>query len=107
MPRKAAAATEGGTETAEPRRSSRIKDMPKPETAVKKVAKPRAKKADKAKDEKAEGKEDKPKSSRGKKRKEVEEPNGAPAEEGAEGDKAPPAKKVRSALNVGGVHLLM
>ena len=100
MPRKAAAATEGGTGAAEPRRSSRIKDIPKPEPVVKKATKPRVKKADKDKEEKGEGKEDKPKSSRGRKRKEAEEPNGAPAAEGADGDKPPPAKKVCSTFNI-------
>lgn len=95
MPRKAAAApAEGATEGAEPRRSTRIKDLPKPEPVVKKAAKPRAKKADKDKEEKAEDKEDKPKSSRGRKRKEADEPNGAAAvEEAGDGDE-PPAKKV-------------
>ena len=89
MPRKAATAPEGATDNAAPRRSSRIKDLPKPEPAVKKPAKPRAKKADKDKDEKGDEKEDKPKSARGKKRKETDEPNGAVAEESEE----PPAKK--------------
>lgn len=90
MPRKVATAPEGATDTGEPRRSSRIKDLPKADPVVKKPAKPRAKKADKEKEAKAEDKEDKPKSSRGRKRKEADEPNGAPAEEGEE----PPAKKV-------------
>jgi hypothetical protein len=100
MPRKAAAAAiDGATDSAEPRRSTRIKDLPKPEPVVKKAAKPRVKKADKDKEEKAEDKpedkEEKPKSSRGRKRKEADEPNGAAtAEEGADGDKPPPAKKV-------------
>jgi uncharacterized membrane protein YdbT with pleckstrin-like domain len=89
MPRRAATAQEGAADSAEPRRSSRIKDLPKPEAAVKKPAKPRAKKVDKDKEEKAEDKEDKPKSSRGRKRKEADEPNGAAAEEDE-----PPAKKV-------------
>jgi hypothetical protein len=42
MPRKAAATTDGS----EPRRSSRIKDIPKPDPPKKAPAKPRAKKAD-------------------------------------------------------------
>ncbi|KAG6878965.1 hypothetical protein C0992_006259 [Termitomyces sp. T32_za158] len=99
MPRKAAAAaTEGSAEAPEPRRSSRIKDLPKPEPPTKKPAKPRAKKADKDKQGEGEAKEDKPKSARGKKRKEAEaeEPNGeAEAEAEAEaGTEEPPAKKV-------------
>jgi len=60
MPRKAAATTDG----AEPRRSSRIKDLPKPDLPKKAPAKPRVKKAD----------GEAPK--RGKKRA-AEEPNGA------------------------------
>jgi hypothetical protein len=68
MPRKAPAATDG----AEPRRSSRIKDIPKPDPPKKAPAKPRAKKAD----------GEAPK--RGKKRA-AEDTNGA----------EPPAKKVR------------
>ena len=51
MPRKKAvdanaevAAGDGEKTTTEPRRSSRIKDIPKPETVAKKPAKPRAKK---------------------------------------------------------------
>jgi len=92
MPRKATVATERATGGAEPRRSSRIKDLPKPEPVKKKSAKPRAKKVEKDKEEQGEDNEDKPKSSRGRKRKEPEEPNGAPAGEGEE----PPAKKVRS-----------
>ena len=88
MPRKAANNTaESGESAVEPRRSSRIKEQPKEETAPKKApAKPRAKKADKE----ATDKEEKPKSSRGKKRKAEEEPNGA--EDDAE---APAEKKVR------------
>jgi hypothetical protein len=101
MPRKAAAkADNGSTDAAEPRRSSRIKDIPKPEPVAKKPAKPRAKKADKEKDETAEGEEatEKPKSARGKKRKEPEEANGtaaaeAPAADG-EAPAEPAAKKV-------------
>lgn len=103
MPRKAAAASGAASESAEPRRSSRIKDMPKPEAVVKKVAKPRVKKADKAeKTDKEEHKigedsAEKPKLSRGKKRKESEEPNGAQSEvEGVDSDKPPPSKKVCS-----------
>jgi len=42
MPRKAAAATDGS----EPRRSTRIKDLPKSDPPKKAPAKPRAKKAD-------------------------------------------------------------
>lgn len=42
MPRKAAASSDG----AEPRRSTRIKDLPKSEPPKKAPAKPRAKKAD-------------------------------------------------------------
>jgi hypothetical protein len=100
MPRKAAAA-EGGAES-EPRRSSRIKDLPKaPEAAPKKApAKPRAKEP---KDKDAADGEKKEKPKRGRKRKEPaadekEEANG----DAAEGDEAaaeeegaePAAKKV-------------
>ncbi|KAJ7489075.1 hypothetical protein FB451DRAFT_1166800 [Mycena latifolia] len=91
MPRKAAAAADGETAAApggEPRRSSRIKDLPKVEAPVKKTPKPRAKKEPK------EGDEDKPK--RGRKRKDTTETNGdatAP-EDDAE---APPAKKAKPA----------
>ena len=42
MPRKAAASTDG----TEPRRSTRIKDLPKPDPPKKAPVKPRAKKAD-------------------------------------------------------------
>ena len=86
MPRKAAATTET---TAEPRRSSRIKEQPKPEPAPKKApAKPRTKKV---KEPAAEG-EEKPKSTKGRKRTAAEKD----AEDGAavNGDE-PPAKKVR------------
>jgi len=69
MPRKAAAATDGS----EPRRSTRIKDLPKSDPPKKAPAKPRAKKAD----------GEAPK--RGKKRA-AEDTNGA----------EPAAKKVRS-----------
>jgi hypothetical protein len=88
MPRKAAAAAGTATDAGEPRRSSRIKDQPKPEPVVKKApAKPRAKKVDK--EDKAD-KDEKPKS-RGRKRKDAPgEPNGAEED----GDKPPPAKKV-------------
>lgn len=82
MPRKAAAATEGSADA--PRRSSRIKELPKatPAPPVKKApAKPRVKKADKEAD-------DKPKSAR--KRKASEDD----AEDEAEDDEKP-AKKVR------------
>jgi len=91
MPRKAAASADGTTDAAEPRRSSRIKDMPKPEPVVKKPAKPRTKKADK---EAKEGDEEKPKSAKGKKRKADEGPAGEAAAED-DGEKAPPSKKVR------------
>ncbi|KAJ7888460.1 hypothetical protein B0H13DRAFT_889222 [Mycena leptocephala] len=85
MPRKAAAA-DGESAAAEPRRSSRIKDLPRTEVAPKKApAKPRAKK------EVKEGEEgEKPK--RGRKRKE------APAENGEEKEeKEPAAKKAKPA----------
>lgn len=87
MPRKAAAGATATTDS-EPRRSSRIKELPKAvEEVVKKApAKPRAKKA-----EKVDG-EEKPKAARGRKRKEPAEdaePNGA--DEAVE----PPTKKVR------------
>lgn len=100
MPRKAAAAAgESGAPASEPRRSSRIKEQPKPEPVVKRApAKPRVKKADKEKQEGEADKEEKPKSARGKKRKEAEvteatEANGAAP--GGEGEE-PPAKKVRA-----------
>lgn len=97
MPRKATAASADPSAPApEPRRSSRIKDLPKAESAPKKApAKPRAKKADREKQEaEAADKEEKPKSARGKKRKEPEpaEANGAPE---TAGDK-PATKKVRA-----------
>jgi hypothetical protein len=91
MPRKAAAPVDESVEASEPRRSSRIKDQPKPEPVEKKPTKPRAKKADK--EVKEDGAE-KPKSSRGKKRKAED----APADEAPVGDdteKPPPSKKVR------------
>jgi hypothetical protein len=94
MPRKAAATTaDGAPETStEPRRSTRIKDQPKPESVKKAAPKPRAKKtAEGAADDKAE----KPKAGRGKKRKEVEEPEAAVDAEEGEGAEEPPAKKVR------------
>ena len=87
MPRKAAPSTETA---AEPRRSARIKDQPKPEPAPKKApAKPRSKKV---KEPAAEG-EEKPKSTKGRKRTATEKDaeDGAPAVNGEE----PPAKKVR------------
>lgn len=85
MPRKAAATTDSA---GEPRRSARIKDLPKPDSVPKKApAKPRAKKAPAA-----EG-EEKPKSTKGKKRtaSEKEAEDDAPEANGDE----PPAKKVR------------
>ena|SRR5688572_12614958 len=91
MPRKAAVAAASASDepTAEPRRSSRIKDQPVKEAPPKKApAKPRAKKADKEGDDK----EDKPKPARGKKRKAEEEPNGD-----VEGE--PAAKKVCASLS--------
>ena len=85
MPRKAANPTAApGESTAEPRRSTRIKEQPKEDAPPKKVTKPRTKKADK------EDKEEKPKS-RGKKRKAEDEPlNGDAGDEAA-----PTEKKVR------------
>lgn len=95
MPRKAAV-TEGA---AEPRRSTRIKDQPKPEPVVKKApAKPRAKKADKVEKE-GEEKEEKPKAARGRKRKNADEANGAEAEGDADAVKPPPSKKVPSTFH--------
>lgn len=86
MPRKAAAAADDSAPV-EPRRSTRIKDQPKPEPVVKKAAapKPKSKKAEK---ESGDVTQEKPKSGRGRKRKEPEptEANGAEDE--------PPAKKV-------------
>lgn len=103
MPRKAVAAS-GAADSAEPRRSSRIKELPKAEpTSVKKAAKPRAKKADKEKEKDSEekpepadaAKEEKPKSARGKKRKEADgEANGATEGETENDDAAePPSSK--------------
>ncbi|KAJ7220792.1 hypothetical protein GGX14DRAFT_676020 [Mycena pura] len=95
MPRKAAAAADGETETsAEPRRSSRIKEMPAVPTPPKKVSKPRAKK------EAKEGDDEKPK--RGRKRKEsaAGEENAADAAGEGEGEgdgEAPAAKKAKPA----------
>ncbi len=85
MPRKIAATIESA---GEPRRSARIKDLPKAEPAPKKApAKPRAKKAPAAEDE------EKPKPTKGKKRtaSEKEAEDGDPEANGDE----PPAKKVR------------
>lgn len=100
MPRKSSSATAAaaaGDSGAEPRRSSRIKDQPKPEPAKRAPTKPRVKKADKEKAEVSEDIEEKPKSARGKKRKEPEgaEANGAAAAPEGE-DEQPPAKKVRA-----------
>src|SRR5271168_1061485 len=87
MPRKAAGTTAAsGESSTEPRRSSRIKEQPKEETAPKKAAKPRAKKADKE----SADKEEKSKAPRGKKRKADEEANGT-----ADDEEAPAEKKVR------------
>ena len=102
MPRKPAAASTDAS--AEPRRSSRIKDQPKPEPAPKKATKLRSKKTEKEKQEgeKAEEKEDKPKPARGRKRKAAEELNGVQADaetEGAEGEE-PAAKKVYLATSM-------
>lgn len=90
MPRKAA--TSSDEHAAEPRRSTRIKELPKEEPAPKKApAKPRVKKADKEGAEK----EEKPKAApKSKKRKADDEPNGA-----SEKEDAPPAKKVRYLIN--------
>ena len=87
MPRKAAASSESA---APPRRSSRIKDQPKPEAPPPKApAKPRTKKV---KEPAAEG-EEKPKATKGRKRTATEKDaeDGEPAANGDE----PPAKKVR------------
>ncbi|KAJ7100826.1 hypothetical protein B0H15DRAFT_1018125 [Mycena belliarum] len=94
MPRKAAAAADGETPAAgEPRRSSRIKDLPKVDAAPKKVAKPRAKK------EAKEGEEGvKPK--RGRKRKEPDtngdDAEDLPAKKAKPASKAAPASKPAS-----------
>jgi len=86
MPRKAANSTAAsGEPSAEPRRSSRIKEQPKEETAPKKTPKPRAKKVKEATD-----KEEKVKAPRGKKRKAEEEANGTADDE----DEGPAEKKV-------------
>jgi hypothetical protein len=104
MPRKAAApAGESGASAQEPRRSSRIKDQPKPAPAAKKSAKPKVKKADKEKPADEEDQDSKPKSARGRKRKEPEateatETNGATAPEAQEGE--PAAKKVRGYVSL-------
>lgn len=82
MPRKAAAAISDDA----PRRSSRIKEQPKPVEPVKKVVKPKVKKADKEGGDEYE----QPKAARGKKRK-VEETNGADDEAAVE---KPASKKV-------------
>ena len=104
MPRKKADAAvadgvtvDGETTTAEPRRSSRIKDQPKPAPVAKKPATPRAKKP------KAEGDavaaDGEPPKKGGKKRK-ADEANGTVEVEKEEGPKKdeeeePAAKKVR------------
>jgi len=87
MPRKATAkSTEAGVDVSQPRRSSRIKEMPKPEP-VKKQTKPRQKKAAK---EIVDGVEEKTKGSKGRKRKATaeDEDNGE-----AQGDAEQPAAK--------------
>ncbi|CCM01775.1 uncharacterized protein FIBRA_03842 [Fibroporia radiculosa] len=99
MPRKAAPSSDASTE---PRRSTRIKEQPKPESIVKKVpAKPRGKKAKTAEEaEVLQDVEDKPKSTRGKKR----TASDVEAEEGvvANGNTAeePPAKRVKPASKI-------
>jgi len=95
MPRKAAAASgETGARTLEPRRSSRIKDLPRPVPVTRKApAKSRAKKADKEKHGGEEEQTEELTFARGVKRKEPDnaEGNGAAPENGDE----PAAKKVR------------
>ncbi|KAJ7779085.1 hypothetical protein B0H16DRAFT_804114 [Mycena metata] len=92
MPRKAAA----DADAAEPRRSTRIKDLPKVDPPVKKApAKPRAKKEPK------EGDEEKPK--RGRKRKEpAADAEDAAEENGEAEDGEPPAKKAKPASKAAG-----
>jgi hypothetical protein len=110
MPRKAAVpAGESGAPAQEPRRSSRIKDQPKPAPPAKKATKPRVKKADKEKAAGEEDQESKPKSARGRKRKEPEaseatEANGA-APEAQDGE--PAAKKVRGVVPLPAPPLLL
>lgn len=79
MPRKAAATSTTTESTTEPRRSSRIKDLPKPDLPKKAPPKPRVKK-----DKVPAGESAAEAPKRGKKRA-AEEPNGA----------EPAAKKVR------------
>ena len=110
MPRKAAAPS--AYASAEPRRSSRIKEQPKAEAPPKKAAKPRAKKVKPADEKEGEDKDSaeetveatKPKSTKGRKRtttdKEAEEPAEPTAEPpteppAAQAEEAPPSKKVR------------
>lgn len=92
MPRKATTAIDDLADTPAPRRSSRIKEIPKPEPTVVKKApvKPRAKKADKVKETKETAGEEKSKPARGKKRKADDDTD---AEDGAA--RAPASKKVR------------
>ena len=92
MPRKAATA---GDAAVEPRRSSRIKDQPKPDPPAPKKApaKPRTKKV---KEPAAEG-EEKPKSTKGRKRTAAEK-DAEDGEAAVNGDE-PPAKKVRVPLS--------
>jgi hypothetical protein len=87
MPRKAAAPAEL---VDEPRRSTRIKDQPKPAAPVseKAPAKPKAKKADKDDEGTT---EEKPKSTKGRKRK-ADEANGDDAEK--DETEKPASKKV-------------
>ncbi|KAH7890563.1 hypothetical protein F5I97DRAFT_47192 [Phlebopus sp. FC_14] len=100
MPRKAAPAPASTDAPAEPRRSSRIKEQPKPEKPSKRApAKPRAKKAKPVEEKEGEAQDDgeevKPKSTRGKKRTSPEKDAEGATEPAAVEEEAPPAKKAK------------
>jgi hypothetical protein len=93
MARKGAAAT---TNAGEPRRSSRIKDQPKPDPPPKKTpAKPRSRKPKATGEVGDAGNKEKPKSAAGSKKRTATEKDGEDAQPAVNGeDAAPPAKKV-------------
>ena len=90
MARKGAAAT---AHASEPRRSSRIKDQPKPDPLPKKApTKPRARKPKATGEEGTAGNKEKPKSAGGKKRTATEK-DAEDAQPAVNGDDAPPPAK--------------
>ena len=92
MARKGAAAANAG----EPRRSSRIKDQPKPDPPPKKAqAKPRARKPKATGEEGDAGNKEKPKSAAGGKKRTATEKDAEDSQPAVNGEGAsPPAKKV-------------